>query len=124
MSIGVSNFDVSLLNELASIAEVLPHVVQNWAEPGNLDLEVREWCFRYGVLYQPYASGRNINRLPPKMRNTLGKVADNHKVSPNVCVLRFFTQTGAVTIPSTSKAAHLLENIQSNKFSLTEEELA
>ena len=30
MSIGVSNFDIDLLQQLERMALVLPHVVQNW----------------------------------------------------------------------------------------------
>lgn len=43
MSIGVSNFDARLLKELEEEAVVMPHLVQNWAEPGSMDLHVRAW---------------------------------------------------------------------------------
>jgi diketogulonate reductase-like aldo/keto reductase len=43
LSIGVSNFDIHLLRKLERMALVLPHIVQNWAEPGNMDMEVRAW---------------------------------------------------------------------------------
>ena len=36
-SIGVSNFDTDLLNEISALdssVSVLPHLVQNWVEPG------------------------------------------------------------------------------------------
>ena len=44
MCIGVSNFDVNLLEELLDIAAVKPHVVQNYAAPGSVDIDVRKWC--------------------------------------------------------------------------------
>lgn len=60
-SIGVSNFDIDLLESLASLADILPHVVQNHGEPGVLDVEVRRWAFENGVVYQPYATLRNLH---------------------------------------------------------------
>ncbi len=36
LSIGVSNFNVALLEELKETAIVLPHLVQNWADPSFL----------------------------------------------------------------------------------------
>jgi diketogulonate reductase-like aldo/keto reductase len=64
-AIGVSNFDIDLLSQFSYTDEpdpefvhlIKPHLIQNWAEPGNLDRNVIEWCDRNYAIFQPYASG-------------------------------------------------------------------
>lgn len=122
-SIGVSNFNVAQLDELAEFASVLPHIVQNFAEPGNLDLDVRDWCVRNQVVYQPYASGRNIKSLSDELRLSIRSLSKKYNVSDYTIVQEFFAQTGAVIIPRSANADHLQENLVSHTWELTEEEL-
>lgn len=77
-SIGVSNFDADLLAELKSAATTWPHLVQNHGEPGQLDIEVRKWCRESDVIYQPYASLRNI------ASSRLIKILEELAISKNV----------------------------------------
>ena len=145
-SIGVSNFDIKLLNELLEISSIKPHIVQNYAAIGTeqdasgvaLDLEVREWCKQNNVLYIPYAQTRNlkekgmVNKLaffkpsrPGKdlLHYNLDAAAMNHKKSRLACVLRFFVQTGAAIIPRASNLEHLIENMRVTEFELTAAEM-
>ena len=123
MSIGVSNFNVDLLNELLSVAVVKPHLIQNWSEPGNHDDLVRDWATEHEVIYQPYASLRNINAIPPGIKEKLSKIAEDRNVSIYQVALRFFIQTGCATIPRSTKSEHLKENLEVFKWSLTKEEM-
>ena len=45
----MSNFDVPLLDELYEMAVIKPHVVQNFAQPGEVDKDVRDWCKNHEV---------------------------------------------------------------------------
>ncbi|KAH9258572.1 hypothetical protein BASA81_003074 [Batrachochytrium salamandrivorans] len=67
-AIGVSNFDLHLLNIAASHkTQVTPHFVQNHFAIGNLDLAVVNWCKELGVYYQAYGLIRNgIPKLKEK----------------------------------------------------------
>lgn len=62
MAIGASNFNINLLDSFDAFT-VRPHVVQNWAEPGSMDLEVLYWTRNNAAVYQPYASLRNLHQL-------------------------------------------------------------
>ena len=55
-AIGVSNFDVARLEELRRMATVPIGIVQNYYSPMHDDTAVRQWCARYGVVYQAYSS--------------------------------------------------------------------
>lgn len=123
MSIGVSNFDVTLLNELLDFASIRPHVVQNFAEPGNVDGDVRAWCRDHGVLYQPYASIRNMDKLPAETLSALQRIASERAVSPHSVALRFFIQSGSGVIPRSKDAAHLKENLNAFSYELADSEM-
>ena len=123
MSIGVSNFDIDLLNELKDMATVMPHVVQNWAQPGDLDLAVRQFCKEHHILYQPYASMRNIRDLSSETRTTLQSIARQHGKSEYATTLRFFLQTGAAMIPRSSKSENLVKNINTFDWRLSDEDM-
>lgn len=124
MSIGVSNFDADLLDELIRFATVRPHVIQNHAEPGQLDDEVRLWCRDHYTIYQPYASVRNLHLLPVNVQNNLLKISQERKLSVHNIALRFFVQTGySSVIPRSSKLEHLKENLQVFNYDLDDEDM-
>ena len=51
-AIGVSNFDLSELEQM----DPLPHVVQNWFDPFRQDRTVLEWATRSRVAYTSYST--------------------------------------------------------------------
>jgi diketogulonate reductase-like aldo/keto reductase len=53
-AIGVSNFDFQLLDTFLDSGYFgnLPHVVQNFAEPGQMDRDVLDWCTENHVAFQ------------------------------------------------------------------------
>jgi len=123
MAIGVSNFNIELLREASVIGTVRPHAVQNFAEPGSLDLEVRQWCDDYGAAYMPYASQRNFHLLSTEMRTTIERVAKGRGVSPYAVISNFFLQSGATIIPRSSNPSHLQELMGITKWYLTLKEM-
>ena len=113
MSIGVSNFDTELLQELSKISTIDPHLVQNHAElgPERQDIDVREWCNDNKVIYQPYAHQRNLEFLSNDIKEVLDQVSHMHGKSRHAIASKFFLQSGASIIPRSRDASHLAENI-------------
>ena len=103
-----------------------PHLVQNFAEPGSVDQEVRTWCKENFVLYQPYASLRNLAALQPPFADSLRKIATNRGISEHSIVLKFFIQSEAVVIPRAKSLSHLEMNLKvmAMNFDLTPAEMA
>ena len=123
-SIGVSNFDMPLLQTLSSLVDIRPHVVQNWAELGNhLDIEVRNFCDKEGVAYQPYATVRNMRNWSRQLHAKVRRLARKYNTSEHAISLRFFVQSGAVVIPRSTSAQHLYENVQVSQWRLDEEDM-
>jgi diketogulonate reductase-like aldo/keto reductase len=122
-SIGVSNFDLNLLKELEEqIGVILPHIVQNWSDFSNLDLPVRQWCNEREVTYQPYASNRNLDRLPADIKEKVLLIANDRQVTPQFLSNQFFLQTGAVIIPRSTDLDHLKDNLKVADWSLEPDE--
>lgn len=123
-SIGVSNFDSQLLDEFQQFGTVLPHAVQNSAQPGHVDMPVREWCSLHGAVFMPYSTQVKLKTQSSEMMSVVKNIALNHAVSPYAVVSRFFHQSGAAIIPRSSKDSHLQENLNIYKFQLSSSEMA
>jgi diketogulonate reductase-like aldo/keto reductase len=113
MSIGVSNFDRALLNEVNEISTINPHLVQNHAEPGpaGQDGEVRAWCSEHMAIYQPYAHQRNLQHLEGTIQEALEQISHMHRRSKHAIASKLFLQSGASVIPRSRNGAHLAENL-------------
>jgi len=123
MSIGVSNFDMETLSQLVKMATTGPHAVQNFAQVGELDLDMREWCSEHDVVYVPYATARNVDLLHEEWKEKLQIVAGKYGLSEHAAIYRFFMQTNAAVIPRATSLLHLRENINITKVALTSEDM-
>jgi diketogulonate reductase-like aldo/keto reductase len=119
MAIGVSNFDIKNLHRMSAIASTLPHVVHNFAEPGDVDEEVQNWCKETNTFYQAYGSLRNLQSLSDRSKRIISDIASAHNVSPYAVVLRYFIQTGNGVVPHTDNVNHQFENMRVFDFVLT-----
>ena len=129
LSWGVSNFDVSDLEETARIAgknrlvcnQVLYHLQERAIEHA-----VIPWCEKHGVAvvaYSPFGHGRF-----PGPRSSGGRVlqeiAEAHNATPRQVALRFLLRQSSVfAIPKAATAEHAANNAGAGDLRLTEVEL-
>jgi diketogulonate reductase-like aldo/keto reductase len=127
---GVSNFDVSDLEEVWKIAgaghlacnQVLYHL-----EERAIEHTVIPWCEQHAVAvvaYSPFGSGRF-----PAPRSRGGRVLQDigaaHGATARQVALRFLVRRNAVfTIPKAGRPAHTTENAEAAGLVLTEADLA
>jgi len=128
LSWGVSNFDVSDLEEAAAISggmacnQVLYHLKER-----AIEHRVIPWCAQRGVAvvgYSPFGQGDF-----PMPQSTGGRVlqeiAAAHGATPRQVALRFLLrQPMTFTIPKASSPAHVSENAGAAKLQLSEAEIA
>jgi diketogulonate reductase-like aldo/keto reductase len=126
---GVSNFDVSELDEALEIAgegriacnQVLYHLGERAIEHAVLP-----WCERHRVAlvaYSPLGSG---NFPAPSSRGgaVLADVARSHGATPHQVALGFLLRDPRVlTIPKASRAAHTSDNAGADTLTLTADDL-
>jgi diketogulonate reductase-like aldo/keto reductase len=130
LSWGVSNFDVSDLEEARGIAgegqiacnQVLYHLQERAIEHG-----VIPWCEKHGVAvvaYSPFGHGSF-----PGPRSVGGRVlqeiAQVHRATPRQVALRFLARRPVVfPIPKASTPEHAAENAGAGDLRLTSDEIA
>jgi diketogulonate reductase-like aldo/keto reductase len=128
-SFGVSNFDVSDLEEAVRIAgpgriacnQVLYYLSERYAEAELLDV-----CARHGialVAYSPFGSGRF-----PSARShggqVLAEIAATHGATPRQIALAFLTRHSNVfAIPKAARVEHVEANAAAAQLRLSAQEL-
>lgn len=120
--IGVSNVSADQLAQLCARARHKPMVVQNrcYAALG-WDKDVREICRTQGLVYEAFSlltANREIF-IDPGIR----AIAQRHGATIAQVVFRFAMQIGMVPLTGTTNLQHMKEDLQSDSFTLTPDEL-
>jgi diketogulonate reductase-like aldo/keto reductase len=131
LSWGVSNFDVSDLEEVAAIAgaghpvcnQVLYHLQERAIEHAVLP-----WCQRHGtalVAYTPFGQSAAPFDAGTKQGRVLEEIAQSHKATARQVALRFLLRhPETFVIPKATRIAHVTENAGAAGLELSEAELA
>jgi len=120
--IGVSNITAAQLAQLCDQAKVKPMVVQNrcFAALG-WDRAVREICQTNGIIYQGFSlltanrevlAASEIHAVARRLNATIAQV-----------IFRFAMQIGMLPLSGTTSEQHMKEDLESEQFALTTEEL-
>jgi diketogulonate reductase-like aldo/keto reductase len=118
-SIGVSNFDLSLLKEALEVEEVLICINQVEFHPYLYQKELLEFCRKHDIVlvaYSPLARGRIIKD------KTIRELAKKYGKSPAQISLRWILQKGAIPIPKASSEEHLRENMDIFNWKLSKKD--
>jgi len=119
-AIGVCNFLVPHLEQLAGLAEVAPMVDQVEHHPRLQQPELQAYCRNRGIALQAWAPimrGR-VNEIPE-----LAEIGERHDKSPAQVTLRWMLQNGVVTIPKSVNERRIRENADLFDFELSAEEV-
>lgn len=106
-AIGVSNFLVPHLDELAGTARILPHVNQIEVHPFHQQRDTRAWCARHGVVVEAYSPLAKATRMShPTVMATAARLGR----SPAQVLLRWGVEQGMVVLPKSVRPARIVEN--------------
>jgi diketogulonate reductase-like aldo/keto reductase len=119
---GVSNFDVSDLEEISSLSKnMVCNQVLYHLEERAIEHAVMPWCEKHGVAvvaYSPFGSGS----FPGS--KVLEEVAKAHGATPRQVALSFLTRDkNAFAIPKAENAAHVQDNAGAAKLKLTAQDI-
>lgn len=93
MMMGVSNFEVSHLQELSDKKGVIwPHVVQSKVFSGDAYKKQKTWCDQHKVFYQFYSTLYNLPQ--PRQKITKGFLTDminQYDISMHCAVIRYYS---------------------------------
>ena len=120
-SIGVSNYGVSELDELMSVAETPPVVNQVEFSPFSYRRKLLEACEERNVAleaYSPLGTGRHLSDV------LVRQIAQRVGRTPAQVPLRWCVQRDVVVIPKSTQRDRIQENGQIFDFTLSDEDMA
>ena len=124
---GVSNFDVSDMEELARLKDGLELIVTDQVlynlEKRGVEYDLLPWLrqrHRPAMAYSPIEEGLLAGRTHP----TLKAIAERHDATPAQVALAWVLRSGdVIAIPKSAKAAHVRENRGALELTLTKRDL-
>lgn len=119
-SIGVSNYEIELLERLLATARVPLAVNQIELSPFAPKRELVGYCQGKGIVVQAYSPLTQAEKLDnPVLREIAGK----YKKTPAQVLLRWCLERQTVPLPKASSEAHLRENLDIFDFTLSADDL-
>ncbi|KAI3405429.1 GRE3 [Candida oxycetoniae] len=133
-SIGISNFNGSLIYDLLRGAKIPPAVLQIEHHPYLQQERLIEWVQSQGIAVTAYSSFGPLSFVElenkkaidaPKLfeHDTIKRIAANHGKTCAQVLLRWSTQRNIAVIPKSSKQERAIENLEVNKFNLTDDDI-
>ena len=120
LSIGVSNFEIRHLEELAKISDVVPAVNQIECHPLCYPKELIEYCQSRGIQVQAYAPLARGAYLDNDVMCVLGT---KYGRTPAQIGLRWAVQKGISVIPKSSHPDRIQSNSQIFDFTIEQEDM-
>ena len=110
------------LEALVAFSETEIAFVQNRCYArGGWDRRVRAFCAEHAIVYQGFslltANERELSTAPAR------KIAERHQRTIAQVVFRFAMQIGMLPLTGTTSAQHMKEDLSSNQFDLSAEDL-
>ena len=131
-NIGVCNFNVSMIRDLKSYAEIPPAVLQVELHPHLTQQKLLRFCQEQEIAvtgFSPFGASSYVSIGMAEENEsllddaTIGEIANSHDRSPAQILLRWGVQRGTAVIPKTSKVERLAENLSLFDFELSHDEM-
>lgn len=122
-AIGVSNYTIRHLAELAEKSSIIPAVNQIEFHPFLYkdQLEVLEFCKKHKIIVQAYSPLAQAHRINDPL---LATIAEGFGKTPSQVMLRWALQHGTIPIPKAAHREHTISNIDVFDFQLTADDMA
>lgn len=119
--IGVSNYSIEQIDELAKETGKLPVVNQIEWTPFGWRPEMLTYCRDRGIIIHAYSPVTRAERLDD---GRLHRVAVSHSQTPAQILIRWSLQKGTVPLPKANRVEHLEENLAVFGFELSDSDMA
>jgi 2,5-diketo-D-gluconate reductase A len=120
LDIGVSNFDVGMVDRISSATDVAPAVNQIEWSPLLYDRAVLEEHRARGVALEGYSALRGGTLEAP----VIGRIAERLGRTPAQVIIRWHLQHGVVVIPKSRQPDRIRSNADVGGFELSAEDMA
>lgn len=121
MSLGISNFNIDLIDSISHFAAMPPQVLQNWFDPSHREEEILSYCKRNGIAYQSYAPLRGLmekgnspeyREISQRIQQVVQSVSHttDKALSKAQVILKWLLPRGVGIIPRSKSEDHIKEN--------------
>lgn len=122
-AIGLSNFDRAQVEEILSVCEVRPVILQTEAHPYHQEAALKAFLAGEGIALQAcYPLGHGDSALLSEP--VFARLAEKYGKTSAQIILRWYVQAGNVVIPGSKNPAHIRANFDLFDFALTDAEMA
>ncbi len=122
-AIGLSNFNKEQIEEILSICEVKPAVLQTELHPYNQEPELKKFLSDNGIVPQAwYPLGHGDKAL--LQEPLFARFGKKYGKSAPQIILRRHIQSGNIVIPGSKNPEHIKANFDLFDFALTDDEMA
>ncbi|KAH7355823.1 NADP-dependent oxidoreductase domain-containing protein [Pyrenochaeta sp. MPI-SDFR-AT-0127] len=119
--IGVSNYGIQQIEEIKTIGEIWPPVVnQIELHPWCQQREIVEYCRKNKIIVEAYCP---LVRNEKANDKTLVGISEKHNVSPNQVLVRWSLQKGFVPLPKSDTPTRIVSNADVYKFELDKDDM-
>lgn len=121
-AIGVSNFQISHLEELEKTQKIIPAVNQIESNPYFNNQELIDYCLKKGIAVTVWSplGGAQTNILKDEV---IVEIARNHKKNPAQVIIRWHLQRDVIVIPKSVHKERIEDNFKVFDFKLSTEEM-
>uniref|UniRef100_A0A0N4ZC22 Aldo_ket_red domain-containing protein n=1 Tax=Parastrongyloides trichosuri TaxID=131310 RepID=A0A0N4ZC22_PARTI len=121
-AIGVSNYEVRHMEELASYSSTVPAVNQCEFHPMFTRNDIREYCREKNIFFQAFSSLARFN--PAVIENpTIIEVAKNYSTTVPLLLLAFALCQGVGIVPKSVSEKRIAENIEAANIKLSQNDI-
>lgn len=127
-SIGVANFDATMLIDLMTYAKITPATNQIEVHPYNTQVDLIDYCKHLGIVVTAYSPlGRHGAQgvTGPSILDdaTVLELSKNYAHTPAQIILNWAVARGTIAIPKSVTKERIMENINIYDFELSESDL-
>jgi len=123
-SIGVSNFTSRELVDLLATARIRPVVNQIEVSPLHTNLDLIEFCSWHGVHVTSYSTfGSSFNKTPVLELPVIHELSKKLNKTPAQVVLRWAIELGTSSVPKSTNAQRMKDNLDIFDFQLSREDV-
>ena len=118
-AIGVSNFNISDLQNIIDHCEIKPMVNQIKVHAGFSELDIIDFCKKNDIVveaYSPIGHGHALNN------KTVQQMAEKYGVLASQLLIKYTLQLGTVSLPKASRKEHIEDNLKLD-FEISEEDM-
>ena len=122
-ALGFSNFNAAQIQEILSVCEIKPTILQTEVHPYSQETELKNFLNSEGIVIQAwYPLGHGDKNLLNE--DVFTRLAAKYGKSNAQIILRWHIQAGNVVIPGSKNAEHIKANVNLFDFELASNEMA